>query len=89
MPSLKLRSYYPNLAGEWVNFYDKADINGYPLKELNADYERGVISDCPVLAGGLFTFWNPLSHVGYFGDAHVLGPIAERLVEVWRKINTL
>jgi hypothetical protein len=50
MPSPKLQSHYPNLADEWVNFYDKADVIGYPLKELNADYRREVSSDCPVLA---------------------------------------
>ena len=88
VPSPKLRSHYPNLAGEWVNFYDKADIIGYPLKELNPDYSREVTSDCPVLAGGPFTFWNPLSHVEYFDDTDVLGPIAQGLVGVWRTINT-
>src|SRR6267378_7330736 len=35
VPSLKLGNHYANLVGEWVNFYDKADIIGYPLKELN------------------------------------------------------
>jgi hypothetical protein len=88
VPSPKLRSHYPNLAGEWVNFYDKADIIGYPLKELNTDYRREVSSDCPVLVGGPFTFWNPLSHLEYFGDTDVLGPIAEGLVGVWQTINT-
>lgn len=89
VPSPKLHNHYPNLAGEWVNFYDKADIIGYPLKELNADYRREVTSDCPVLAGGPLTFWNPLSHLEYFDDTDVLGPIAEGLVGVWRTINML
>lgn len=51
MPSLKLRSHYPKLFGEWVNFYDQADVIGYPLKELNGDYRREVTSDRRVLAG--------------------------------------
>ena len=85
----KLHSHYANLAGEWVNFYDKADVIGYPLKELNADYRLKVTSDCPVHVGGPLTFWNPLSHVvAYFGDTDILGPIAEGLVGVWQSINT-
>lgn len=87
VPSPRLRSHYPNLFGEWVNFYDRADVIGYPLKELNADYRREVTSDRRVLAGGPWAFWNPLSHVAYFGDTDVLGPIAEGLVGVWQTIN--
>ena len=87
VPSRKLRRHYPKLFGEWVNFYDTADVIGYPLKELNADYRREVTSDRRVLAGGPFTFWNPLSHVAYFNDTDVLGPIAEGLAGVWRTIN--
>jgi hypothetical protein len=87
VPSHKLRSHYPKLFGEWVNFYDQADVIGYPLKELNGDYRREVTSDRRVLAGGPFAFWNPLSHLKYFGDTDVLGPIAEGLVGVWQTIN--
>jgi hypothetical protein len=87
VPSRKLRGHYPKLFGEWVNFYDRADVIGYPLKELNADYRREVTSDRRVLAGGPFAFWNPLSHVAYFNDTDVLGPIAEGLAGVWRTIN--
>lgn len=87
VPSRKLRSHHPNLFGEWVNFYDRADVIGYPLKELNSDYRREVTSDRRVLAGGPFTFWNPLSHLAYFNDTDVLGPIAEGLAGVWRTIN--
>ena len=87
VPSPKLHNHYANLAGEWVNFYGKADVIGYPLKELNADYRVAVTSDCPVLVGGPLAFWNPLSHMAYFGDTDVLGPIAEGLVGVWQTIN--
>src|SRR2546429_6677231 len=88
VPSPKLHSHYPNLAGEWVNFYCKADVIGYPLKELNADYRVAVTSDCSVLVGGPLAFWNPLSHMAYFGDTDGLRPIAEGLVGVWQTLNT-
>ncbi len=87
VPSPKLGNHYPNLVGEWVNFYDEADIIGYPLKELNADYNAAVTSDRAARVGGLLTFWNPLSHVEYFEDGDVLGPIAQGLVRIWRTVN--
>ncbi len=56
VPSLKFGNHYRNLVGEWVNFYDKADIIGYPLKELNADYNAAVTSDRAVRVGGAAHF---------------------------------
>lgn len=87
VPSPKLAQYYPHLSGEWVNFYDQADIIGYPLKELNDEYRAAVRSDRPVRVGGLFTFWNPLSHMQYLKSRHVLEPMAQALVRVWREVN--
>ncbi len=87
VPAPKLPNHYPNLAGEWVNFYDQADVIGYPLREFNADYKAAVTSDRAVRVGGLFTFWNPLSHNEYFEDGDVLGPIAQALVRTWRAVN--
>lgn len=87
VPSPALPKHYPNLTGEWVNLYDKADIIGYPLRDLNDSYRAAVTSDCPVRVGSLLTFWNPLSHVMYFEDGDVVGPIAQGLVRMWRTVN--
>jgi hypothetical protein len=87
VPAPKLANHYPNLAGGWINFYDSADVIGYPLKELNADYNAAVASDRAVNVGGLLTFWNPLSHTEYFEDGDVLGPIAQALARLWRSVN--
>ncbi len=91
VPSPKLANHYPSLAqkGEWVNFYSKNDVIGYPLKELNAAYHAVVTEDRPVNVGGILTSWNPLSHDEYWTADNVTQPIAEGLARVWRCANKL
>jgi len=87
VPSPKLPEHYPNLAGEWVNFYDRADVIGYPLKGLNEEYRAAVSADRAVRVGSWLRFWNPLSHMEYFEDGNVLEPIADGLARVWSAVN--
>jgi hypothetical protein len=87
VPSPKLPEHYPQLSGEWVNFYDRADVIGYPLRELNEEYHAAVSSDRAVRVGSLLRFWNPLSHMEYFEDGDVLEPIADGLARVWSAVN--
>ena len=74
-------------ASEWVNFYDRDDVIGYPLKCLNDAYDRAVTDDRQVNVGNLLTMWNPASHVGYLQDGDVVGPVADSLVKLWRTVN--
>jgi hypothetical protein len=87
VPSPHLRNYHAEIEGEWVNYYDQDDVIGFPLKTLNAHYERVVTRDAPVNAGNLIQSWNPLSHLGYWTDRDVVEPIALKLIEVWKAIN--
>lgn len=87
VPSPNLPDHHPHAAGEWVNFYDPADVIGYPLKGLNEHYRAAVNSDRAVRVGGLIGFHNPLSHMGYFEDGDVLGPIADGLANLWKAVN--
>lgn len=87
VPSPELSKYYPNLKGEWVNFYDEDDVIGYPLKTLNAAYRKVIKADRQINAGGLLSSWNPASHLGYWTDNDVTKPIAEELVRTWRAVN--
>jgi hypothetical protein len=48
---------------KWLNFLDDDDVVGYPLKALNPSYDNNVSDDIEINAGGLFTSWNPISHV--------------------------
>jgi hypothetical protein len=88
IPSPLLHTHYPQLQGEWVNFYDADDVVGFPLKELNDDYGLVVSADREINVGNIFGSWNPLSHLAYWTDHDVLDPIAKKLVEVWKTVNT-
>ncbi len=67
----------------WLNFYDKDDILGYPLKDIGPNYEKLVDSrqmrETPINAGGALSFWNPLSHNGYWRDDDFYRPITRFL----------
>ncbi|PLR78273.1 chemotaxis protein [Bacillus sp. V3-13] len=87
IPSPKLEEYYPGLNGEWINFYDKDDILGYPLKKVSENYNKMVNEDREVNVGNAFISWNPLSHFHYLTDQDVIEPIVDGLVRAWKQIN--
>lgn len=88
VPSIGGEELYPGLDGEWVNFYDKDDILGYPLREIDPAYEKAVKADVNINVGNPFTFWNPLCHTSYMKDKKVVNHIADRLAAAYRYINT-
>ena len=87
LPSPQLSQHYPNLGGEWLNFYDRDDVLGYPLKAMNEQYEKVVTADIEVNAGNALTDWNPASHNGYWTDKEVTEHIARALVKTWKSVN--
>jgi hypothetical protein len=87
VPSPDLATHHPGLTGEWVNYYDRDDVIGYPLRTLNDAYKRSVDEDVEVNVGSLLTSWNPASHVGYWTDSDVTKPIARALAKLWREAN--
>jgi hypothetical protein len=86
-PAPSLGKHYPGLEGEWINFYDKDDVVGYPLKGLNAIYDERVLEDREVNVGDWRSNWNPLSHNGYWESPKVYEPIASALVKTWKHVN--
>lgn len=87
VPSPLISKFYPNMPGEWLNFYDKDDVLAFPLKEVNEAYQHAVTEDVAVNAGGVLTSWNPLSHLYYDREADVIEPIVDGLVRTWKAIN--
>jgi len=87
VPSPSIKNYYPNIKGEWLNFYDKDDILAYPLKHLNHHYQKAVTKDVEVNVGGLLTNWNPFSHIKYQLDQSVVDYIVDGLVRTWHEVN--
>ncbi|CAM5220799.1 Chemotaxis protein OS=Ureibacillus acetophenoni OX=614649 GN=SAMN05877842_11043 PE=4 SV=1 [Ureibacillus acetophenoni] len=89
IPSKNLQHYYPGLHGEWVNFYSKNDVLGFPLKPVNENYHAAIDEDREVRVGNILTSWNPFCHTAYLTDMRVIERIVEGLVRTWRQINNL
>jgi hypothetical protein len=70
--------------GRWVNFYDRDDVIGWPLKTLNDAYREAVTEDREVNVGPIWRSWNPASHSCYFLDRSVIDPIARAVYELAR-----
>lgn len=87
VPSPQLAQHYPNVKGEWVNYYDEDDVIAYPLKTINDAYRKVVKADRGINAGGLLSSWNPASHLGYWTDNDITKPIAAALAATWRSVN--
>ena len=69
----------PHPSFRWLNFYDKEDVLGWPLKPLSPEYASIVESDFAINSGNLLTSWNPLSHTGYWTDDDFLDPTVQAL----------
>lgn len=67
----------------WLNLYDPDDVLGWPLRPTAPPYEKVIAEDIRINVGGPLTFWNPLSHLGYWDDGtvhkHVAGFVADLL----------
>lgn len=87
IPPPSINQYYPHLKGGWFNIYDKDDILGYPLKSLNNKYDRAITKDIQVNVGGIFTSWNPFSHLQYDTDKAVIKLIVDGLIKTWQTAN--
>lgn len=88
VPAPQLPHYYPELTGEWVNFYDKDDVVGFPLRTLNDQYAVVVSEDRQVNVGDFPTNITPAAHMGYWTDQDVIGPITTSIRRVWETINS-
>lgn len=87
VPSESLALYYSDLKGEWINFFNKSDIMGYPLRSLNQSYSAAVTEDREVNDGGLLQSWNPLSHCSYWTSESVIETIATGLHDILQQLD--
>jgi hypothetical protein len=74
----------PGLASRamWENYYDKNDSMGYPIKALNPKYAAARVTDIQINVGNPLTFWNLLSHFGYWRSNKLAGRIADYIREI-------
>ena len=70
----------------WENYYDKNDPLGYPIKFINNNYEESVVKDIQIAVGNIFSFWNILSHFGYWTSKKLQRRIAVFIVSLFEKL---
>lgn len=87
VPTEQMRNNAPNVTGEWINFYDKDDILGYPLRPIHEAYANAVREDIKVSVGNWLTGWNPFSHNGYFDSGKVINRMVQGLAGTWKQVN--
>ena len=61
---------------DWINFYDRDDVLGWPLKPLSPSYKALVTEDVDITVGSLLTSFTPFSHLFYWDDAEFLSTVA-------------
>ncbi len=62
---------------QWLNFYDRHDVLGYPLKPISEGYEDTVDEDIELNAGSWPASATPRSHTGYWKDRGFVNATAE------------
>ncbi|HMQ67634.1 MAG TPA: hypothetical protein PKA90_01760 [Ignavibacteria bacterium] len=73
---------------KWVNFYDKDDVLGFPIKNINSSYKKNKqLIDIPVEVDNPVLGWTPLSHDDYFRTISIIKSISGFLQNVRNKIN--
>lgn len=86
-PGRRVAKNFPDLATEWVNFYDKDDIIAYPLRGLSDHYAATVTEDRAVDVREFPVSQTPLTHPFYWTDRTVMDQIGAALATGWQHIN--
>lgn len=71
-------------AARWMNYFDRDDVLGYPLREISAAYAAAVHEDVALEVGTLLSTWNPAAHAAYWSDATFIDRVAAQLADVHR-----
>jgi len=66
---------------KWLNYYDKDDVLGYPLKQTSPSYDATVTEDLEINVGAFGVSGTPLSHGAYWTDNDFTRPVASFLSE--------
>lgn len=70
----------------WLNFLDRDDVLGYPLKSLSPSYAQAVDADIEVNVGRAWESRTPVSHAAYWRDADFLDPVSDVLLTILRVV---
>lgn len=70
----------------WENYYDRNDPLGYPIKFINEKYESANLTDIQLGVGNLLSFWNILSHFGYWTSRKLQKRVAGYIEMLFREL---
>lgn len=83
-PGNKVASCFPRTSAtarrkvlRWLNYFDADDILAYPLKPVNAAYNRAVAEDVQIQTGTILG-----AHTGYWTDNSFTKPVARQLASL-------
>ena len=79
--NLNLSKYAIKFEGEWLNFYDRDDILGYPLEPIYSKLTKPKLKDMAINVGGIFTSWNPMCHNDYWTDNDFTKPVSKLIAK--------
>lgn len=63
----------------WLNYYDRDDVLGWPLRPISPAYRDAVDADIEIDAGSWGAGFTPLSHTSYWTDNSFTKPVAKFL----------
>lgn len=67
----------------WRNIYSPADIIGWPIRTINPAYLwMPGLKDFRMWVGGIFTRWNPGSHLAYSRSKKIVKMIASDVIRI-------
>jgi alpha-beta hydrolase superfamily lysophospholipase len=69
-------------AARWMNYFDRDDVLGYPLREISPAYAETVHEDVSIGVGSLLAGWTPVSHTAYWKDAGFVDRVAGQVAAV-------
>jgi len=70
----------------WENYYDKNDPLGYPIKFINKNYKNANVTDIQIGVGNLLSFWNILSHFGYWTSKKLQNRLSDFIEMLFKEI---
>ena len=69
-------------AARWMNYFDRDDVLGYPLREISSTYAATVHEDVSIGVGSLLSGWTPMSHTAYWNDADFVDRVADQVAAI-------
>lgn len=77
-PSEKLPSSLKTHA-KWMNYYDRNDPLGFPMKDVNQLYKDSAMIDEEINVGNILFSWNIGAHLSYWKSRKLAGKVAAYL----------